>query len=321
MSPELLLPLVDALADGEWHSGEALAQKRGITRAALSKRVAALKAWGLQVESRTRVGYRLLLPLERLDESRIAKQLSPLAAVRLQRVNVLAVTDSTNAQLLASDAGKDPQALLAEFQSAGRGRRGRAWVSPFGANLYLSLAWSFETWPARLTALPLAVGVACTRALPELHNLKLKWPNDLVLDGKKLGGILIEQRGEAGGACRTIIGVGLNVAMQARQGRKIEQSWTSLQAAGLEVSRNALAAELLSRLIEALLTFEQKGFAPFATEWQQRDLTLNQKIQISGAHENHTGIARGVDDDGALKLESRGKIQRVLSGEVSLRLT
>ncbi len=321
MSPELLLPLVDALANGEWHSGETLAQKRGITRAALSKRVQALKTWGLQVESRTRVGYRLTQPLERLDETRIRRQLSPLAAARLQRVNVLPVTDSTNAQLLASDARHDPQALLAEFQSAGRGRRGRAWVSPFGANLYLSLAWSFDGWPSQVTALPLAVGVACTRALPELKALQLKWPNDLVLDGKKLGGILIEQRGEAGGTCRTVIGVGLNVAMQAKQARKIDQRWTSLDAAGIEFSRNALAAALLSRLIEALLAFEQKGFAPFAAEWQQRDLTLDKKIQISGAHENHIGIARGVDDDGALKLETRGKIQRVLSGDVSLRLT
>lgn len=321
MNAELLLPLVDALADGAWHSGEALAKKIGITRAALSKRMHKLAEWGLQVESRTRVGYRLVLPLERLDEARIRKQLSPLAASRLQALEVKALTDSTNAQLLNAPARQDPQALLAEFQSAGRGRRGREWVSPFGANLYLSLAWSFDGWPLLLTALPLAVGVACARALPELKNLRLKWPNDLVLDGKKLGGILIEQRGEAGGACRTVIGVGINVAMHARQGRKIEQVWTSLQAAGSERSRNALAAALISRLIEALLAFEQQGFAPFAEEWRQRDLTLDQKIQISGAQETLSGIGRGVDDDGALQLETRGKIQRVLAGDVSLRLT
>lgn len=319
MAPELLLPLVDALADGGWHSGEALAKKRGITRAALSKRVQALKAWGLPVESRTRLGYRLPQPLERLEEARIRKSLDPLAASRLQRVAVTPLTDSTNAQLLNAPAQQDPQALLAEFQSAGRGRRGREWVSPFGANLYLSLAWSFDGWPARLTALPLAVGVACTRALPELKDLKLKWPNDLSLGGRKIGGILIEQRGEAGGACRTVIGIGLNVAMQAQQGRKIEQSWTSLHAVGVRLSRNALAARLLSKLTEALIAFEAQGFAPFAREWQQRDLVDGKAIRISGMHEDLSGIARGVDDDGALKLETRGKMQRVLSGDVSLR--
>lgn len=321
MAPQLLLPIIDALADGRWHSGETLAKKIGITRAALSKRVQALAGWGLQVESRTRVGYRLAQPLDLLDEARIRKHLSALAAARLQRIEVKPLTDSTNAQLLDAPAQKDPQALLAEFQSAGRGRRGREWISPFGANLVLSLAWSFDGWPAQLTALSLAVGVACARALPELKNLQLKWPNDLVHDGKKLGGILIEQRGEAGGVCRTIIGVGLNVAMQAKQGRRITQGWTSLQTSDAIISRNALAAALLSRLVEALLAFEQNGFAPFADEWRQRDLTLDKKIQISSAGETLNGIARGVDGDGALLLEIRGKIQRVLSGDVSLRLS
>ncbi len=321
MAPELLLPIVDALADGAWHSGETLAKNIGITRAALSKRMRALAAWGLQIESRTRVGYRLTQSLDLLNESSIRKQLSPLATARLQRVAVKPLTDSTNVQVLDLPAKLDPQALLAEFQSAGRGRRGRQWVSPFGANLYLSLAWSFDGWPAQLTSLSLAIGVACTRALPELKNLQLKWPNDLVLDGKKLGGILIEQRGEAGGACRAVIGVGLNVSMQADQGRRIDQSWTSLQACGFKLSRNALAARLLSRLVEALLAFEQNGFAPFAGEWQQRDLTIGKNIQVNGAQEILNGVARGVTEDGALKLEIRGKIQHVLSGDVSLRLT
>ena len=320
MKPELLMPLVDALADGAWHSGEALAKPFSITRAALSKRMAALADLGLTVESRTRVGYRLSQALDRLDADVIQKKLSPLAATRLRAVNAVALTDSTNTQLLNAGGAHDPQALLAEFQSAGRGRRGREWVSPFGANLYLSLAWTFSGWPAQITALPLAVGVACARALPNLPGLALKWPNDLWVDGRKLGGILIEQRGEAGADCRAVIGIGLNVAMQKSQARGITQDWTSLRAEGVQTSRNVLAAGLLSKLVEALLAFEAKGFAPFAAEWAQHDATLGKKISIQQGTESLPGIGRGVDDDGALKLEVRGKLRRVLSGDVSLRL-
>ena len=320
MKSELLLPLVDALADGAWHSGEALAKPFSITRAALSKRMAALADLGLTVEARTRVGYRLPQALERLDADRLRKKLSPLAAVKLQSVRAVALTDSTNTQLLSAGGANDPQVLLAEFQSAGRGRRGREWVSPFGANLYLSLAWTFSGWPAQITALPLAVGVACARALPNLPGLALKWPNDLWVNGRKLGGILIEQRGEAGADCRAVIGIGLNVAMRKSQAHGVTQDWTSLHAEGQTVSRNTLAADLISKLVEALLAFEARGFAPFAAEWLQHDATLGKKITVQHGMESLPGIGRGVDDDGALKLEVRGKLQRVLSGDVSLRL-
>lgn len=319
MKPELLLPLVDALADGGWHTGDALAKPFGITRAALSKRVAALAELGLTVESRTRVGYRLPQPLERLDAARIQKRLSILAASKLNAVNVVAITDSTNTQLLNAGGTSDPQALLAEFQSAGRGRRGREWVSPFAANLYLSLAWTFSGWPAQISALPLAVGVACARALPKLDGFNLKWPNDLWVKGRKLGGILIEQRGEAGADCRAVIGIGLNVAMQKSQARGVTQDWTSLRAEGIESARNELAANLLSKLVEALLAFEAKGFAPFAAEWTQHDATLGKPVRVQQGTESVAGVGRGVDDDGALKLEVRGKLQRILSGDVSLR--
>lgn len=320
MRPELLLPLVDVLADGAWHSGAALAKPFGITRAGLSKRVAALANLGLTVESRTRIGYRLSQPLEQLDAARIRKHLSVLAAAKLSTVNVAAITDSTNTQLLDADGADDPQALLAEFQSAGRGRRGREWVSPFGANLYLSLAWTFSGWPAQISALPLAVGVACMRALPRLPGLTLKWPNDLWVNGRKLGGILIEQRGEAGADCRAVIGIGLNVNMKKPQARAVTQDWTSLGAEGVELSRNILAAKVLSKLVEALLAFEVKGFAPFVAEWTQHDATLDRALSVQQGTESVAGIGRGVDDDGALRLEVRGKLQRVLSGDVSLRL-
>jgi len=241
-------------------------------------------------------------------------------------VRVAAVTDSTNAQLLTANADADPQVLFAEFQTAGRGRRGREWVSPFGANLYLSLAWSFSQWPRQLTALPLAVGVACARTLREvgLDAVGLKWPNDLHVEGRKLGGILIEHRAEAGGPCRVIIGIGLNVAMTGAQAQTVSQPWIGLHEALAAhgqplVTRRVLASTLLRQLVLAIKTFERSGFDAFAADWSALDLTRDREVTIQGQQSSYQGIARGVDEHGALMVEALGQLQTVHSGEVSLR--
>ncbi|MGH8456418.1 MAG: biotin--[acetyl-CoA-carboxylase] ligase [Stenotrophobium sp.] len=315
------LQLVDAIADGQWHSGEDLAVNAGITRAALAKRMEKLRDWQLDVQARHGLGYRLAVPLQRLDAAQIQ------IAVPGLRVSVATVTDSTNAQLLAADASHDPQVLLAEFQTAGRGRRGRNWVSPFGANLYLSLAWSFPQWPRQLTALPLAVGVACARALRAagLADVRLKWPNDLYVDGRKLGGILIEHRAEAGGPCRVVIGIGINVAMSGTQAQDVTQSWISLDSAlatrgHVPASRNTLAAGLLRQLEQTVSAFERFGFESCAADWAALDLTRDQAVVVLGQGRDMNGIARGVDEQGALIVEVLGQFQTVHSGEVSLRL-
>ena len=320
-----LLPLADALADAEWHSGEALATAAGVSRAALAKRMAHLEDWGLDIEARAGVGYRLRAPLARLDAFAIDAALAPATRQRLKALNVELRVDSTNQRLLASRAEHDPQALFAEAQTAGRGRRGRDWCSPFGANLYCSLAWSFAAWPPRLGTLPLAIGVACARALGTagVPGIGLKWPNDLRVGDAKLGGILIEQRGEFGGACRVIVGVGINVAMSARQAVAIEQEWTSVQAllpARTQPSRNVLAAGLLDALVVALSDFEQAGFAPFLAEWSRLDLSAGREVRIDGAGTTLEGRACGIDDNGALIVEVAGQRHHLHAGEVSLRL-
>jgi BirA family biotin operon repressor/biotin-[acetyl-CoA-carboxylase] ligase len=325
LSEEELLALVDALADGSWHSGEALAARAGVTRAALAKRMAHLREWGLDVDAEAGRGYRLVQPLQRLDAKRIRDALPQSLRQRLRGPQVLTRVDSTNQRLLEADPAQDPQALLAELQTAGRGRRGRDWRSPFGANLYLSLSWSFPVWPPQLSALSLAVGVTCAQVLRStgLAQLMLKWPNDLRVGEAKLGGILIEQRGEAGGACRVVIGVGINVAMSGLQAGPLDQPWISLQTAlgGTPTpERNAVAAALLAELMATLDLFQARGFAPFAAEWSRFDAAAGRPLRIDNGGSFIEGIGRGVDEHGALIVESQGGRQHIHAGEVSLRL-
>jgi BirA family biotin operon repressor/biotin-[acetyl-CoA-carboxylase] ligase len=232
---------------------------------------------------------------------------------------------STNSQLLETDAAADPQALFAEHQTAGRGRRGRAWASPFGANWYLSIGWSFPSWPARITTLPLAVAVMVCRALSRagVAQAGIKWPNDIQVQGQKLAGILIEPRGEAGGACRVVVGVGVNGAMSTAQAETVTQPWVSLMpvlaAAGVPlVERNTVAAMLVDELAQGLAHFAAHGFAPFAAEWRSRDVLRDQPVRIEGSPVEQ-GTARGVDADGGLLLDtSQGRVV-IHAGDVSVR--
>jgi BirA family biotin operon repressor/biotin-[acetyl-CoA-carboxylase] ligase len=315
-----LLRLADVLAAGEWHSGQKLAEAAGLTRAGLAKRISRLREWGLDVESRFGLGYRLTLPLERLDIDRIR----PAAPLDL-KVMVQPLIDSTNRALMDADPNEDPQALLAEFQSAGRGRRGRDWRSPFGANLYLSISWTFPMWPQQLPALTLAVGVVCARVLHAagLDGLRLKWPNDLFVDGRKLGGILIEQRGESTGTCRVIVGVGINVAMRDTQAAGIDQPWVAMdeildRTGRPRASRNEIAGALLHGLHECLGRYPVSGFDAYRDEWLALDALRGREVHTTGDRPLR-GTGRGIDEFGALLIETPQGLQRVHAGDVSLR--
>ena len=320
ISSEDLATLAAALADGEWHSGEVLAEGFGITRAGLAKRLGHLREWGLVVETRSGLGYRLAQALEPL----VPEQLQAIAGHRLD-IQVLPSVDSTNRLLAEASPDQDPQALLAEYQSAGRGRRGRRWQSPFGANLYLSLAWNWNLWPKQLPALSLVVGVVCARTLQGLglDSIRLKWPNDLWVAQKKLGGILIEQTGEVGGACRVIIGIGINVSMRDEQAAEVDQAWTSVDAeltalGKARISRNALAGHLLRNLQQALDGFGDEGFAPWQEAWQALDALEGQPVTVPD-DPTLQGLGRGLDADGAYRIETAQGLRRVHAGDVSLR--
>lgn len=317
-----LLPLLRTLSDGAWHSGTRLAEAAGISRAALSKRIHRLLDLGLEIETLPGRGCRLVEPLELLDADLIRGDLPSEWQQRLA-LQVQASTDSTNSQLVEADAAGDPQALLAEHQTRGRGRQGRVWHSPFGTNLYLSLAWTFPQWPPQLTALSLAAGVAVAEALESLGaaQIRLKWPNDIWWQDAKLGGILIEQRGEAGGACRMVLGLGLNISMRSATDAQISQAWTSLAEAlpGQRLSRNRIAAHVLAHWCAMLDSFSKTGFDPYLPRWRERDLTRNRAVHLEQDAEQLLGIARGVDDDGALLMDVDGERRRILSGDVRLR--
>ncbi len=315
--------ILKVLADGHFHSGETLAKSLGVTRAAVWKKVHALEKLGLSVFRVPGKGYRLADPLQLLDAELISAALKPATRGQLKRVTVLDVVDSTNTWL--SGQGEEPAVCFAEFQSAGRGRRGRAWVSPFGANLYMSLSWRFDEWPPGFTALGMVTAIAAVRALDSLglHDVRIKWPNDLIAAGRKLGGVLIDIQGEPPGATRAVIGLGLNVRMPSQSAEQIDQPWMDLAtlSEGMPPERNALAAALIESLVGALRDFESQGFAAFGDDWKRLDLVAGHAVALHSHDHTVTGVAAGVDEQGALLLRTPQGLKRFVSGDLSLRMT
>lgn len=323
MPKSILLPL---LADGEFRSGQDLADALGVSRTAVWKRVNKLATEsGLQIESVKGKGYRIRGGVELLDPENITAALSIEAGRLMTGLRVLESVDSTNAEVLRqAQAGHAPGLVCtAEQQTAGRGRRGREWVSPFGSNLYLSLLWEFSQGAAALEGLSLAIGVAVARALEActVSGVQLKWPNDVLHDGAKLGGILLEMTGDAAGACQVVVGVGLNVAMPTAAADGIDQAWTDISriSGDAHPGRNALLAALLNELLPLVAGFEQGGFNPWREQWQSLDAYAGRQVVLHTGSSQMGGTAMGVDERGALQLQTTTGVQTVYGGEISLR--
>lgn len=318
------LKLLQYLADGRFHSGRELADSLGVTRSAVWQQVRHLTGYGLDVHAVSGKGYRLACPVDLLDPPAIEAGLRPSARNRVSALEVLVETDSTNqrlAELPAQEA--HGRVCLAEYQHAGRGRRGSSWVMPLGAGLCLSVGWRFAALPKSFPALSLAVGTLAARVLGNLgvDDLLLKWPNDLFHRQRKLGGILVEVRAEAGGPCTVVVGLGLNVAVPERSALSIDQPWVDLRRIlGPDLpSRSRLAAELISALLGGLEAFGTEGFAPFAADWAKHDAVRGRTVELRFPGSSIVGQARGVDEDGALLLSVNGYLQRYTAGELSLR--
>jgi BirA family biotin operon repressor/biotin-[acetyl-CoA-carboxylase] ligase len=205
----------------------------------------------------------------------------------------------------------------------GRGRRGKNWVSPFAANLYLSMVWDFDQGASALQGLSLAIGVAVSRALKQLkvEGVQLKWPNDIYINNKKLGGILLEMVGDPAGQCTVIIGIGINHCMPEQSGQEIDQEWTDLSSVSPQpVSRNSLAALIVNHCFDVLDDYQQKGFASYQDEWQAIDAFKETQAVVSTVSQSTTGTPVGVDEFGALKMKlASGEIKTFIGGELSLR--
>lgn len=320
--------ILQCLADGCWHSGEELGVLLGVTRAAVWKQLQKLELFGIGVVSQKGKGYAIPGGLDLLCADMLQVELAALSCadqVRVSRIEVHPVLDSTNAFIMRH-TNAHALACLAELQTAGRGRRGRVWHSPFAQNLYLSLGWQFDGGVAALEGLSLAVGVVVAQALESLgfSGIELKWPNDVLANRKKLAGILIEMNGDLSGRCQVVIGIGLNVAMTvAHQDVAIDQPWTDLSqlAASQSItmpSRNHLAARLLHALAQLLSTYGTQGFAAYVAEWEKRNAYINQEVVLSGQVEQR-GMMLGVNNQGAVRLQMEAGEQHFYGGEISLR--
>ena len=317
--------LLEALANEPVLSGGVLAAQFGVTRAAIWKQIENLREWGVPIEARAGAGYSLSAPIDLLDENAIRAALPHATASRLERIDVHWLVDSTNSTLLRDEHAGDRRivACLTEIQSAGRGRRGRSWLSPLGGGLAFSLRWQSESSMAALAGLSLAIGVGVVRALHDVgfNDIGLKWPNDLQWRGKKLGGILVELGGDALGPCHAVIGVGLNLRLDAHTADGIDQPWVDLASvrdAALP-DRNQLAAHMLVRLIEVLDQFSLHGFAAFVDAFAQYDVLHGKPIRVIGGRGERDGIAAGVDRQGALRLRTAEGERMIDSGEISVR--
>jgi len=324
--------LLENLTDGRFHSGEQLAESLGVTRAAIWKHIKTLQSdYGLDIHAVTGKGYRLSQSLELLNSDTIsgliANEFPTLTIETFLSIN------STNQYLMKQVATESSgcKAVFAEQQTSGRGRHGRQWISPFGGNLYFSILYQFSPIPNDITGLSLAVGVAIVELLRKIgvDSAQLKWPNDILVNGRKLCGILLEMHGESHGPYAVVMGIGLNVSMSDSEAEKIDQPWIALnQICDTGLSRNELAAQLLIHIMAALNEFEEKGLDAFRDRWMQWDSYMDSEVLLRLGDREIKGIARGIDQQGALLIEEpglqqegkkQGQLQRFYSGEIKLR--
>lgn len=315
--------LMQALAPGHFVSGESLATELGISRAAVWKHLRKLQTAGVPIDAVRGRGYRIAGGNPLLTCEAIQQGLSLPARTRLRGIEVHWTLGSTNAELLARDYEDLPAACLAEMQTEGHGRQGRHWTSPFGAGVWLSLAWPFGQLPAGFAALGLVAGIAVTNALNTLgvHGLGMKWPNDLMVGGRKLGGLLVETRGEAAGRMRAVIGIGINWRMpDAPFTGDFALPWTDL-AGELDdpPPRTLAAAQVVNHLCLALDQFERDGFTAFRARWQALDVLDGHPVRVRTPSREINGTARGIDEEGALIVDADGHVERCTAGEVSVR--
>ncbi|MCF6766311.1 biotin--[acetyl-CoA-carboxylase] ligase [Thiotrichales bacterium 19S3-7] len=319
-----LIQFCNLLSDLEIHDGNEIGEKLNVSRTAIWKYVKKLQNYGIEIASIKSKGYQFKNPLLLIDKYRIHQAINTI-----KTIHIYECLDSTNDYLsaLKTTATDLPIICIAEKQTKGKGRFGKPWYAPFGDNIYLSIAVAPEIDITQLSGLALAVGIGIIQAVETIcqlpKQLKLKWPNDIFYENKKLGGILIEAQAEANGQCRLVIGIGININMQcdSQANKSITQPWSSIyQASQIYQDRNPLIISMIQHTLKVIETYQLNGLTPFLPQWHKRDLLFNQTVDIvSGKHSYH-GIAKGINEHGHLKLELNDNNTKIFaSGEASIK--
>jgi BirA family biotin operon repressor/biotin-[acetyl-CoA-carboxylase] ligase len=320
----LVFEILKHLADGRFHSGQALGDQLGVSRAAICKAIRHCEDLGLDIHAVSGKGYRLTQALDLLDAERILEFIPSATGNLVNELELLQTVASTSHHLLNKPLAAMEKAdiCVAEYQTQGRGRRGRQWVSPYGVNLYFSIRWRYGAGTAGLGGLSIAIGVVLLKALASLgmQELQLKWPNDVLLNKQKVAGILIDVTGEANGPCTVVTGVGINLAMPAEQAVQISQPWANLSALVEQgVSRNQILAAVIDEMIRCLQTFPQQGLQAYLENWHEYDAFQDQQVTLNMPDGAVQGRNLGLDSDGALRIEVNGEQRRYVMGDISLR--
>lgn len=316
-----MLTLLTLLQDGKFHSGQALGGSLGVSRTAVWKQLQQLELeLGIVVHKVKGRGYRLENPLSLLSATEISAAAGKAGS---WPAIVFDSLDSTNAAALklVAESRPTPFLVVAERQTAGRGRRGRTWVSPFGENIYYSLVLRIEGGMRQLEGLSLLTGLAVLKTLREagVQGAGLKWPNDVLVGQRKIAGILLELVGDPADVCHVVIGIGINVNM--RTAHEVDQSWTSLRLeTGSLFDRNAVVGNLTRNIEDYLSVHQVTGFEPFRSEWESNHLWQGRAVTLSAGVQAIEGIVLGIDSQGALKLRVGDEEKLFSGGELSLRL-
>lgn len=315
--------LIRKLADGRFHSGESMAKLLGVSRTAVWKLIQKIESWQIEIYKVRGRGYKIPGGLDLINQSDLAANLAANNQL-FKKVTVLTSIDSTSS-FLSREWRKITsvgQVCIAEHQSAGRGRKGRVWVSPFAANLYFSIGVQLPIGLNALGGVSLAVGMALCKALNKMSGgkIKIKWPNDLLVDGKKLAGILVEASGDSSDSSFLNVGVGINWNMQLEQGKTIDQPWINLKDILVKpITRNKVLACVLNEIDKVLFDYQNNGFINIANDWAKLSACYQQPVNVHLPKTVVQGIEQGIESSGALIIKTASGLQAYHSGEVSLR--
>ncbi|ATG76156.1 bifunctional biotin--[acetyl-CoA-carboxylase] ligase/biotin operon repressor BirA [Pseudoalteromonas sp. 1_2015MBL_MicDiv] len=318
------LAILNALKQGVFVSGQALGEQLGISRAAVSKHIKTLQEMGLDIFKVTGKGYCLNSQVGLLNKTQIDQHYKALGA-NTADVEVHPIIDSTNSELMrriqAKTALESGTVIVAEMQQAGRGRRGRVWQSPFGANLYYSYFWRLDDGLQAAMGVSIAVGLAVYDAIKALYqvDVELKWPNDIYINKQKLAGVLIELDGQPQGPCQLVIGIGINLQMPESFSKNIDQAWTDLNQHTQKLDKNQLVASLTHHLEQRLAQYRQTGLQAMYEQWNSLNAFAGEYVELNTGHRSWRGICEGIDAQGGIRIRQDGEVKSYYGGEVSLR--